>query len=85
MNYGSVEIGPCMFQDDLIHASKSVKTARKASEKVNLIMKEHALQLNKEKSVLIVMGTKSQKKKIIDEMEREPIMCGDVKMKVKSI
>ena len=84
LNYGSVEMGPCMFQDDLIHAAKSVENARKASEKVNLIMKEHALQLNKDKSVLIIMGTKSQKRKILEEMENDPIMCGDVKMKVKS-
>ena len=83
LNYGSVEMGPCMFQDDLIHASKSVKNARKASVKVNQIMKEHALQLNKDKSVMIVMGTKGQKKKILDELERNPIMCGEVKMKVK--
>ena len=83
LNYGSVEMGPCMFQDDLIHASKSVENARKASLKVNQIMKEHALQLNKDKSVMIVMGTKGQKKKILDELEKDPIMCGEVKMKVK--
>ena len=83
LNYGSVAMGPCMFQDDLIHASKKVEAARKASQKVNKIMKEHALQLNRDKSILIVMGTKNQKKKIMDEIERNPIMCGDVKMKVK--
>ena len=83
LNYGSVPMGPCMFQDDLIHASKKVDAARKASQKVNTIMKEHALQLNKDKSVLIVMGTKNQKKKIMEEIQKDPIMCGDVQMKVK--
>ena len=72
-----------MFQDDLIHASKNVEAARKASQKVNMIMKEHALQLNKDKSVLIVMATKNQKKKNMEEIERDPIMCDDVEMKVK--
>ena len=55
LNYGSVPMRPCIFQDDLIHASKKVDEATKASQKVNTIMKEHALQLNKDKSVLIVM------------------------------
>ena len=83
LNYGKVPLGPCMFQDDLIHASTEVEKARKASQKMNLVMKKHALKLNKDKSVLIVMGSKNQKKDIIEELENNPIMCGEVKMNIK--
>ena len=83
VNYGEVAGGPCMFQDDLIHASTSIQKAREASRKINLVMKKHALKLNKDKSVMIIMGTKSQKKAISDEIETNPIMCGEVKMKMK--
>ena len=72
-----------MFQDDLIHASTEVEKARKASQKMNLVMKKHALKLNKDKSVLIVMGSKNQKKDIIEELENNPITCGEVKMNIK--
>ena len=83
LNYGKVPLGPCMFQDDLIHASTEVEKARKASQKMNLVMKKHALKLNKDKSVLIVMGSKNQKKDIIEELENNPITCGEVKMNIK--
>ena len=72
-----------MFQDDLIHASTEVEKARKACQKMNLVMKKHALKLNKDKSVLIVMGSKNQKKDIIEELENNPITCGEVKMNIK--
>ena len=83
LNYGKVPLGPCMFQDDLIHASTEVEKARNASQKMNLEMKKHALKLNKDKSVLIVMGSKNQKKDIIEELENNPIMCGEVRMNIK--
>ena len=83
LNYGKVPLGPCMFQDDLIHASTEVEKARNASQKMNLVMKKHALKLNKDKSVLIVMGSKNQKKDIIEELEKNPIMCGEVRMNIK--
>ena len=83
LNYGEVAMGPCMFQDDLIHASNSSLKAREASKKINMIMKKHALKLNKDKSVLIIMGSKVQKKSILEELENNPIMCGEVKMNIK--
>jgi hypothetical protein len=83
LNYGKAKMGPCMFQDDLIHAATTTLKARAASEKINLVMKKHALKLNKDKSVLIIMGSKAQKKTILEELNMNPIMCGDVKMNVK--
>ena len=83
VNYGKVPMGPCMFQDDLIHAATEIEKARIASRKMNLVMKKHTLKLNKDKSVLIVMGSNKQKKDIIEELETNPIMCGEVKMNIK--
>ena len=65
LNYGQVAIGPCMFQDDLIHPSTTTSRAREASRKMNQVMKKHALKLNKEKSVAIIMGSKKQKQEIL--------------------
>ena len=84
LNYGQVAIGPCMFQDDLIHPSTTTTRAREASRKMNQVMKKHALKLNKEKSVMILMGSKKQKQEILNEIENNPIMCGEVMMNVKS-
>ena len=49
MNYGRIPMGPCMFQDDLIHCSKGVKEAKIASQKIDLVMKKHQLKINEKK------------------------------------
>ena len=82
-NYGEVKMGPCMYQDDLIHVSKDVKEAREASEKINIVMKKLNLCLNKEKSVYLVMGSRKQAQDIEAELKENPLMCGNVAMKPK--
>ena len=72
-----------MFQDDLIHGVKSIEEARKANAKVNIIMKERGLELNKDKSVCIVMGTKKQRLAAKEELRKKPLMCGDFETKEK--
>ena len=83
LEYGDVAIAPFMFQDDLIHGAKSIEDARKANAKVNIIMKERGLELNKDKSVCIVMGTKKQRMEAKEELRQKPLMCGDFETKEK--
>jgi hypothetical protein len=80
LNYGSVPMAPCMFQDDLIHLSGGVSEARAASSKVGAIMAQRNLRLNKDKSVAMVVGSKKQKDQIRAELEARPLMCGEVEM-----
>ena len=82
-NYGEVPMGPCMFQDDLIHCASGLKEAKKASEKINKVMKKLNLKLNEQKSIAIIMGSKKQTKDLIDAIKEAPIMCGEVEVKVK--
>jgi hypothetical protein len=55
---------PCMFQDDLIHAALGTEEAREASRKVDIAIKKRGLQLNRDKSIYIIIGNKKQKDKI---------------------
>ena len=82
-NYGEVPMGPCMFMDDLIHCSTGLEEAKKASKKINEVMKKHALKLNESKSVAIVMGSKKQTKEIMEKIKDSPIKCGEVEIKAK--
>ena len=84
VQYGGTPMAPMMFMDDLIHGSKGTKEARRASSKVNLIMKARALQLNEEKSTYMVMGNKRQREQIRKELEAEPMVCGGFVMKERS-
>ena len=45
VRYGSVEMGPLIFQDDLLENSPGVKEARAANVKVAAVMKEKRLHL----------------------------------------
>ena len=83
LTYGTVPMGPCMFQDDLIHCSTGTKEARKASEKIDLVMKKHNLKLNEKKSISIIMGSKKQQEAIKTELNQKPLLCGEVEVNPK--
>ena len=83
LEYGDVPLAPCIFQDDLIHGAKGLDEAKKANAKVNIIMNERGLELSKEKTVCLILGTKKQKKEIRTQMKEAPLMCGNFETKEK--
>ena len=48
-------------------------------------MKERGLQLDKDKSVCIIVGSKKQKKEASVEIEEKPLQCGDFITKEKQV
>ena len=80
LRYGSVEMGPLMFQDDLLAGSPGLTEARAANMRINMVMKEKRLRLNKDKSVCLVWGSAKQKKEIKEELKMNPLKCGEVVM-----
>ena len=56
--YGSVDMAPCMFQDDLANGSEGLLAARVANKKVDFLVKQRGLQLNRDKSVCVIVGSK---------------------------
>ena len=83
LTYGEVAMGPCMFQDDLIHGTNGVKEARIASAKVNKVMKKLNLNINENKSICILMGPNKKKKEIEETLTLNPIKCGKSEIKLK--
>ena len=82
MRYGSVEMGPLIFQDDLLENSPGVTEARAANVRMAAVMKEKRLHLNRDKSVCLLWGTNKQKNKLKEELAENPLMCGEVEMKM---
>ena len=70
-----------MFQDDISHDSSSLLDARVTNYKMDMIMKTKQLELNRDKTVLVVMGRKEQKEQVAKELLQNPLMCGTFKMK----
>ena len=82
IQHGSVEMGPLIFQDDLLETSPGVIEARAANIRVATVMHQKRLTLNEDKSVCLVWGTDKQKQKIKEELEERPLMCGQVLIKM---
>ena len=80
-SYGTVQMAPVIFQDDLQNSSISLTQARLASSKVDKVVKKLALSINEDKSVCIIMGSAVQKKEASAELSRSPLMCGQVELK----
>ena len=83
VKYGSVPMAPFMFQDDRINVVEGLPQARIANKKVNTLMKQRGLALNKDKSVCVIMGTKRQRIKANEDLKSEPLICGDFETKPK--
>ena len=72
MEYGAVQLAPIMFQDDLADTSENLAKARESNRKVNILVKQHCLDLNRDKTVCILIGSKKQKQEARKELEENP-------------
>ena len=73
VGYGSVEVLPLLFQDDVAHDSGSLREARVATYRMDMVMKTKQLDLNREKTVIVLMGKQEQKEKIREELVSNPV------------
>ena len=83
LQYGTIPVAPLMWVDDMLNPCETLAQARQANSKVNTLLKERGLNLNKEKSVCLIIGTKEQKLKTRQALQENPLMCGDNETKEK--
>ena len=85
LKYGSVPLSPLMFQDDLINIAEEINQAREVNNKIDVLMKQKGLSLNKDKSVCITFGNKKQKLTASKEIEERPLICGNFNTQEKEL
>ena len=79
ISYGAERLQPLLFQDDISRVSTSLKTAQSGNNKMEAVMETKLLDFNHDKSVVIVMGSKKNKKDIEEEMKKQPLtLCGKI-------
>ena len=61
LEYGSVPMAPVMFQDDLANCSDSLENAKESNRRVDVLTKQLCLDLNRDKTEYILIGSKKQK------------------------
>ena len=83
LTYGSVPLSPLIFQDDLINGAEGIKESRSACVKMDRVVKRLSLSLNKDKSLCIALGSPKQRQNIKTELQKNPLFCGEVEIKLK--
>ena len=83
LEYGDVPLAPLLWIDDIMNGADGLDKARKTNTKVNYLIKQRGLSLNKDKSVCIIIGSKTQKQRASEELRTTPLLCGSVETKEK--
>ena len=83
MEYGDVPLAPLMWTDDIMNPAVCLEKARKVNLKVNFLLKQRGLSLNKKKSACIIVGSKKQKENGTKILTSNPLLCGGFETKEK--
>ena len=83
LEYGSVPMAPLMWMDDALNPAGGLEEARDANKRMNFLMKERGLSLNREKSVCLIIGNKKQREDAAKRLDEQPLECGDFFTKQK--
>ena len=75
--YGEVRLQPMLFQDDVMRMAEGVLEAQVGNIFMETVAERKLLSFNQSKSVYMVVGKEKNKKKIFNELERNPLtLCG---------
>ena len=81
--YGDIRIQPLAWQDDLGVPNENVSMARNNNKRMEEMLMEKLLEAHPDKSVYIVTGSSSFKKKVREELKNSPLVFGTFNMKEK--
>ena len=67
------------MQGDIAKVSTSLAEARQGCEDIYELLTRKQLSVNNTKCIFMILGSKKQRKQVLNELEKEPMMMGDVK------
>ena len=70
-----------LWIDDILNATDCLQNARQTNRKIDIVMKQRGLSLNRDKSLFLVMCSKKDAKEATKELEKYPLMCGEFETK----
>ena len=83
-HYGDIRIQPLAWQDDMGIPNEDVRMARNNNIRMEQMLSEKLLEAHPDKTVYIVTGSLSFKKKVREELKDSPLVFGSFSMKEKS-
>ena len=81
---GDIRIQPLSYQDDVGSICSNVNMARIQATKMAKMIKEKGLEAHKEKSGILILGSKAFRKKTEKELENNPINFGKFNLMIKN-
>ena len=84
VQYGDIEMGPIIYQDDLARLASSVVHAQAGIDKVEICMETKMLDLHDEKSCFLVVGKGKKLDIVKNELKASPLTLYGQPMKQKT-
>ena len=81
--YGSVQIQPQSFQDDILRVAPNLSSACSGNIKMQMMLSEKLLQCHPSKTCFVLFGSKEYEKQIREDMKLCPLKFGEFLMKEK--
>ena len=81
LHYGDIKIQPLAYQDDVLKGNKDVLEAQVGNIKLSTMLEDKGLEAHPDKTSVIVCGSKKFKQKAEEDLQRQPLMFGNFKVK----
>ena len=86
VEYFGVKLHPTLFMDDIGRMAETVESAQDGNKRMEDLLESKCLNFNLSKSNYIIMGKSKQKKKLRDELEKNPLtLCNEPMSEVTSL
>ena len=72
---------PMIFQDDVLKVSDGIESANDANKKMMNVIESKLLTLNYEKTNYVVLGDKKARKKLLEDLKKDPLLINGQIMK----
>ena len=85
LSYGQIKLQPLLFQDDIGRLSTSLDEVQAGNKKLENIIETKLLDFNLDKSCTLIMGSKSKRKQMKEQLQETPLMLCNKMMKVAEV
>ena len=82
---GSVKLNTLVFQDDIAKMNDNLGQARDACTKIDIMLKRKQLSVNYDKSKFLIFGKNKYKKKVLKNIEKDPMIMGGQQIQHSSV
>ena len=73
VSYGSVTMGPCLFQDDISRLAEDLDSLQDGNNRILDMAEKKLLDFNQEKSCFILIGKRKFQKEVTQRLKDNPI------------